>query len=491
MSDVVLALDCGSHAVRSLAFDTRTGASTTCATEDIVLSFPQPGWVEVDPEDLASAAIRVLRSALSWAADRGHAVVVIGVANMRETALVWRRSDSLPLHAGIMWMSQQSAPTVERWRGQGLDSLIRERSGLSNDPFFFGSKLAWLLEHEPQVSRAAAAGDLAVGTVDAWLVYRLTNGRVHRTDTSNGSRTQLMSLHDLSWDTRLCEALGVPPGCLPELTPTMAHYGVTDAAVCGHEIPITAVIADQQASLLGHGCEYAGAMKATFGTSGVVAVNTGSDMSLRDGLVTSVAWTTDNGDVRYEMEGSAFHSGYTMGWLSELTGHPVEWDLSRSPTEVAADGRVYVLPSFTAMGAPRWPPGRGAAILGLSMDSTSRDLMRAGIEAMAFQAYDLYAAMGKVADDADEVNIDGGGAANTYLCQLLADLFELDVVRPQLTELTSVGAAKAALRGAGHEVETYFGQDRSAAERFQPRIGHRYAKDGYARWVALLETILR
>lgn len=499
MSDLVLALDCGSHAVRTLAFDVRSGASVTCAAEDLPLSFPRPGWVEIDPEVVASAAIRAVRSALEWASGRGDRVLTLGVTNMRETAFVWRRSDSTPLHQGVMWMSQQSAPTVERWRELGLDPLIRERTGLSNDPFFFGSKLAWLLEHDSDVAAAADSGDLAVGTVDAWLVHRLTGGRVHRTDTSNGCRTQLMSLHERAWDPHLCEALGIPAGCLPELTATMADYGVTDAAVCGQEIPITGVIADQQSSLLGHGCEVPGSMKATFGTSGVVTLNTGDDTTLHSGLVTCVAWTTDTGQAQYEVEGSAFHSGYTMGWLAERLGLPVDEQLSM-PGEMPATylgtglsvaDRVYVLPSFSVLGAPRWPQGRGAVIAGLAMDTTSRDILLAGVEAMAFQAYDLFEAMGEAGRGSAELNVDGGGAANDYLCQLLADLFERDVVRPNTTELTSVGAAKAALRGAGHEVETYFGQDRSAAVRFHPRDGQRYAKDGYARWVELIETVLR
>lgn len=491
MSDVVLALDCGSHAVRTLAFDVRTGASTTCASEDIPLSFPYPGWVEVDPEVLAAAATRVVRSALDWAAQQSHRVVALGLANMRETAFSWRRSSQLATYPGIMWMSQQSAPTVARWREQGLDPLIRERSGLSNDAFFFGSKLAWLFEHEPQIGRLGDAGDLAVGTVDSWLVYRLTGGSEHRTDVSNGSRTQLMNLRDTTWDATLCDALGVPMGCLPELTPTMALFGVTHAAVCGQEIPITGVIADQQGSLLGHGCEQVGEMKATFGTSGVVTLNSGTDTPLRDGMVTSVAWKDEQGATCYEIEGSAFHSGYTMSWLSERTGHPVQWEMDVEPAQVPVQDRVYVLPSFTVMGAPRWPPGRGAAITGLAMDTTTRDVMRAGIEAMAFQAYDLYAAIGDAAKATDEVNVDGGGAANDFLCQLFADLLEHDVVRPQIRELTSVGAAKAAMRGAGIDVEPYFGQDRSAAERFHPRSRHTYAKDGYTRWVELIETILR
>lgn len=491
MSDVVLALDCGSHAVRTLAFDVGTGRSTTCGTEDIPLSFPYPGWVEVDPEVVASAAIRVVRSALGWAGDNGHVVVALGVANMRETAFTWQRSTQLPVYPGIMWMSQQSAPTVARWQEAGLDRLIRQRSGLSNDAFFFGSKVAWLFEHEERVRRVSESGDLAVGTVDSWLVYRLTGGRVHRTDASNGSRTQLMNLRDVTWDPQLCDALGVPMACLPELTSTMGSYGVTDAVVCGQEIPITGVIADQQGSLLGHGCEEVGGLKATFGTSGVVALNTGSDMSLLDGMVTSVGWTDQKGQTCYEVEGSAFHSGYTMSWLSERTGHPVEWGMEVAPTHAPVEDRVYVLPSFTVMGAPRWPRGRGAAITGLGMDTTTRDIMRAGIEAMAYQAFDLYKAMGDAARAADVVNVDGGGAANDYLCQLIADLVGCDVVRPEIRELTSVGAAKAALRGLGRDVEDYFGQDRAAADRFHPRAGQRYAKDGYGRWVELVETILR
>lgn len=491
MSEVVLALDCGTHAVRALAFDVRTGRATTCASEGIPLMFPQPGWVEIDPEVLASLAVAVVRSSVEWAAGSGHTIVAMGVTNMRETAFAWRRGDLAPLCPGVMWMSQQSAEIVEQWRAAGLDPMIRERSGLRNDPFFFGSKVGWMLQHRPEVAAAASAGELAVGTVDSWLVHRLTDGRVHRTDTSNGCRTQLMNLRDLSWDSQLCDALGIPMHCLPELTPTMAHYGVTDVAVCGQEIPITGVIADQQGSLLGHGCEDPGGMKATFGTSGVVALNTGSDMALCEGMVTSVAWTTPTGDCQYEVEGSAFHSGYTMGWLSERLGVPVDAGAAPDPPDVPSGRRVYVLPSFTAMGGPRWPAGRGAVIAGLAMDTTAADIMRAGVEAMAFQAYDLYVAIGSAAGTEGDVNVDGGGAVNDYLCQLLADLLDRDIVRPQITELTSVGAAKAALRGAGLAVDRYFGQDRGAAERFHPRSGHRYARDGYQRWVELIETTLR
>lgn len=490
MNTVVIALDCGSHAVRTIAFDTDTGRSYDVASEDIPLSFPQPGWVEVDPEVVAASAIRVVRSALDWAADNNRKVVALGIANMRETAFAWSKSRQQPLYPGVMWMSQQSQPVVERWRAGGLDPLIRSRTGLGNDAFFFGSKIAWLLENVPRVQAAAEEGDLAIGMVDSWLINRLTGGQVHRTDVSNASRAQLLDLVSGQWDSELGSALGVPMESLPEVTPTMAYYGVTHAAVCGQEIPITGVIADQQASLLGHGCEQRGSAKATFGTSGVVTMNTGHEVPLRDGLVTSIGWSDGQSPTVYQIEGSAFHSGYTMGWISERTGHPIRFDLDLEPPNVAALSRVYVLPSFSVMGAPRWPKGRGAAITGLAMDTSTTEIMRAGFEAMAFQAYDLFAAIGSAADDTPEVNVDGGGASNDYLCRLLADLLGREVVRPNIRELTSVGAAKAALRGLGEKPEQYWAQDRSAAQRFAPRAGNSYASDGYDRWVELINAIL-
>lgn len=491
-NNVVLALDCGSHAVRCLAFDPDTGESRECASEDIPLLFPKPGWVEVDPEVVASSAIRVVRSGLDWAASAGREVVAISIANMRETAFAWSRSRQQPLYPGVMWMSQQSQPVVDRWRGRGLDPLIRADTGLSNDAFFFGSKVAWMLENVPRVARAAEQGDLAVGTVDTWLLHRLSGGREHRTDVSNASRTQVLDIRTGAWSPALCEALGIPIGCLPEVGGSMSSFGATHPAVCGQEIPLVGVIADQQASLLGHGCEGRGTAKATFGTSGVVTVNTGPEVPLLDGLVTSIGWADERGALTYQVEGSAFHSGYTMSWLSERTGHPVRFDVDLDPAaDVSPRDRVYVLPSFTGMGAPRWPAGRGAAITGLAMDTTNTDIMRAGVEAMAFQAYDLLAAMGAAGDSVTEINVDGGGASNDFLCQLLANLSGREVVRPDIRELTSVGAAKAALRGLGEPVPQFWAQDREAAERFHPHPTSTYAREGYLRWVELIDAVLQ
>jgi glycerol kinase len=488
--DVVVALDAGTHAVRTLAFDMETGAATRCGSADLPLQHRQPGWAEIDPDVLAEHSIDVLRQAVGWAAEQGRRIVALGVTNMRETAIAWSRSSGKALHPGIVWMSQQSEPVVRRWRAAGLDPLIREHTGLGNNTFFFGSKLAWMLEQSPTVADAAATDDLAVGMVDCWLINVLTGRRVHSTDTSNGSRSQLMNLRSTQWDPRLGSALGIPMGCLPELRPSMGLFGTTDPDVCGAEIPITGDVADQQASLFGHGCEEPGSMKVTFGTSGVVCLNTGSTILDRAGMVTSVAWTTETGETRYEVEGSAFHSGYTIGWLAEHLDGGAPTDFAVEPPATAAEDRVYLLPSFSVLGAPRWPRRQGAVLAGLAMSTTNRDIVRAGLEAMAFQAYDLYAAVAADAAHMTEVSVDGGGASSDYICQLVADLCEVDVVRPDLRELTSVGAAKAALRGAGYPADRHFGQQRSAATRFRPRTGHRYAREGYRHWVELVNTVL-
>ncbi len=494
MSEFVLAIDCGSHAVRSIAFDVESGDAVPCGCEDLTLDFPQPGWVEIDANAVVKQAVQVIQQADELLGRQGHTIVALGLTNMRETAFLWDRQTGEPVAPGIMWMSGQSAPVVERWRSEGLDPLIRERTGLANETFFFGSKLAWLLEQRPDLAERARSGELAAGTLDSWLLYALSGGAAHLTDVSNGSRYQLMDLRTLAWDPELADRLGIPLACLPTLCRSMGELARTDPAVCGLEVPVTGLIADQQASLLGHGCESAGAVKATFGTSGVVSLNTGGDIVFREGLVTSVGWTDAEGVTSYEIEGSAFHSGYTVSWIDQITGSTIDRSAPMGPSPLEAEDRVYVLPSFTGMGAPRWPTRRGAMIAGLAMDTAPVDVVRAATEAMAFQAYDLLLAMGDALSEgtSGRIVVDGGGASSDYLCRLLAALTGNDVVRPRIQELTSLGAAKAALRGAGREAPVDFGQRASEVERFSPDQGlTHYGRAGFARWVDLIEQNLR
>ena len=488
MARYVIAADCGTTSVRSIAFDVETGEHEVCSSKPVSLSHPNPGWVEIDPDEIAEATVRAVRAAGRWVDDRGGEAVALGLTNMRESAFTWRRSTGDPVYPGVMWMSAQSEPIVRRWREADLDELIRSRTGLDNHSFFFGSKLAWVLDTQSDARELADRGDLAAGTLESWILHRLTGGAVHATDVSNASRYQFMDLKTLTWDDELCERLGVPRSALPEIRPSEYRFGTTSADVCGLQIPISGILADQQASLYGHGCEDRGDVKATFGTSGVVALNTGPEPVERDGLIACVGWEDSDGNNCYEIEGSAFHSGYTVGWLKKRFGDDVE-PAGRSDRDPA--DRVYVLPSFSELGAPRWPARRGAVITGLGMDTEPAQIVGAACEAMAFQAYDLYHAMGDVGAGTTELAVDGGGAGNDDICQILADLFGCDVVRPSNSELTSAGAAKAALRGVGEDADRYFGQDREAARRFSPGEDRSYAQGGYQEWVRLIETVLR
>lgn len=482
-----IAIDCGTQSVRCLLVDVTTGAYTVGASEELPLIVVGPQQIEIDPMRLVGATIRVLRATLDLCRD--ELPVCIGLTNMRETAMVWSRSTGRPLHNGIMWMSQQSEPVVRRWAAEGLDPLIRERTGLTNHTFFFGSKIAWLLAERPELRALADAGDLAVGTVDSWLLAALTGGAVHATDVSNASRYQLMNLTSLDWDDELCAALDIPRPALPQIRSTSHHFGETDPGVTGARLPITGMIADQQASLLGHRCERPGEAKVTFGTSCVVSVNVGTSPTAAQGLVTSVAWADRDGKPVYEIEGSAFHCGYTLSWLSRMLSTPLTWDHDVTVSDLPVDRRVYVLPSFTELGAPRWPVGSGAVITGLGMDTEPPDLIRAGLESMAYQAFDLVSAVQAGVARPATLSVDGGGSGNDYLCQLLADLARADVVRPPGRELTAIGAARAALRTLDLDLPDDASARPDEFDRFTPGPSSD-AIDGFRHWQDLIDRNL-
>lgn len=477
----VLAIDCGTQSVRCLLFDPSTGTYKVGASERLTLKVEGPLQIEIDPLELVAATVRVLRATV---AKCDQPPLCVGITNMRESAIAWSRHTGLPVHNGIMWMSQQSQNIVARWDEDGLAPLIRERTGLSNHTFFFGSKIAWLLNERPDLAAMAKTGKLAVGTIDSWLLYSLTGGTVHATDVSNASRYQLLNLHSLHWDEQLPEALGIPRSALPDVRPTASHFGYTDPEITGHRIPITGMIGDQQASLLGHGCDRQGEAKATFGTSCVVSANLGQSPSTAEGLVTSVAWSAPNNGAVYEMEGSAFHCGYTMSWLSKMLSLPATTHAEPERSDLPASRRVYLVPSFTELGAPRWPKGSGAIISGLLMDSSPSDIVRAGIESMAFQAFDLVNAIPDLLSG-KPLSVDGGGAGNNYLCQLLADLTSTAIVRPPSRELTALGAARVALKTFGNDFPTGFAVSGSP-DYFHPSNQQSYAVEGFRHWKELV-----
>lgn len=481
----VLAIDCGTQSVRCLLIDPTTGAHEVGASEKLALLVKGPQQIEIDPLELVAATVRVLCATLARCEE---APLCLGITNMRESAVAWSRETGLPVHDGIMWMSQQSQNVVARWDKEGLGPLIRERTGLSNHTFFFGSKIAWLLNERPDLASMAKSGKLAVGTIDSWLLYSLTGGAVHATDVSNASRYQLLNLESRGWDEQLTQTLGIPLAALPEVRSTSSHFGFTDPERTGHRIPITGMIGDQQASLLGHGCDNPGDTKATFGTSCVVSANRGDSPSTADGLVTSIAWSAPQDQAVYEMEGSAFHCGYTMSWLARVLSMPANANVEPERSALPASRRVYLVPSFTELGAPRWPAGSGAIISGLAMDSGPPDIIRAGIETMAFQAFDLVNAIPFSRDDTP-LSVDGGGAGNNYLCQLLADLTQKTIVRPPSRELTALGAARVALRTLGIELPAG-STGAGPADRFHPSDDVSYAAAGFLQWQELISRNL-
>jgi glycerol kinase len=477
----VIAIDCGTQSVRCLLIDPLTGAHAAGASEKLTLKVKGPQQIEIDPLELVAATVRVLRATL----DRcDQPPLCIGITNMRESAVAWARDTGLPVHDGIMWMSQQSQNIVARWDNDGTAPLIRQRTGLNNHTFFFGSKIAWLLNERPELATMANTGKLAVGTIDSWLLYALTGGAVHATDISNASRYQLLNLTSLDWDEQLPDALGIPREVLPELRPTSSHFGFTDPERTGYRIPITGMIGDQQASLLGHGCDRPGEAKATFGTSCVVSSNLGDTPSTADGLVTSVAWSTPGNGAQYEIEGSAFHCGYTMSWLSRVLSLPLQPGSEPERSVLPPDHRIYVLPSFTELGAPGWPKGTGASISGLLMNTEPSDIVRAGVESMAFQAFDLVKAMPD-SHSSKPLSVDGGGASSNYLCQLFADLTQKTIARPPSRELTALGAARVALRTLGTDLPAGppYGGD---IDYFPPSEDSTYATEGFHHWKDLI-----
>lgn len=477
----VLAIDCGTQSVRCLVIDPKTGAHKVGASEKVELLVKGPQRIEVDPLELVAATVRVLRATLARCE---QTPLCIGITNMRESAVAWSRETGVPVHDGIMWMSQQSQNIVARWDKEGLGPLIRQRTGLSNHTFFFGSKIAWLLNERPNLVPMARNGRLAVGTIDSWLLYSLTGGAIHATDVSNASRYQLLNLGSLGWDEQLTEVLGIPRPALPEVRPTSSHFGVTDPDLAGHRIPITGMIGDQQASLLGHGCDSPGEAKATFGTSCVVSANLGTAPSTADGLVTSIAWSAPRSRPVYEIEGSAFHCGYTMSWLARVLSLPADPDVEPERSTLPPGKRVYLVPSFTELGAPHWPAGSGAIISGLQMDSGPSDIVRAGVETMAFQAFDLVQAIPDSCS-AGPLSVDGGGAGNNYLCQLLADLTQETIVRPTTRELTALGAARVALKTLEDDLPTRSAVD-GQPDFFHPSGAASYATEGFLHWKELI-----
>ncbi|MBW3638803.1 MAG: glycerol kinase GlpK [Actinobacteria bacterium] len=483
----VLALDIGTTGVTALVVSA-DGAVLGRGYQEFGQHFPQPGWVEHEPEEIWQAVIAASRAGL--AAAPSEQVSCLGVTDQRETAVLWDRTSLAAPRRAIVWQDRRTAAICERLRDAGHEPRVAELTGLRLDPYFTATKLTWLAEHDPRAWEGVTAGRTALGTVDSYIVARLTGGRRHVTDASNASRTLLFDLRTGGWSEELCELFGVPMAALPEVVPSYGEVGRTDpAAFLGLDLPVAGIAGDQQAALFGQGCYEPGRSKCTYGTGSFVLVNTGSTPQLSDRLLTTVAWMEPDGSLVYALEGAVFVTGAAVQWLRDglqLIGSAAEIE-ALARTVPSSDGVVFV-PALTGLGAPHWDPDARGTVLGISRGTTRAHLARATLEAIAFEVRDVVDAITAEAGlSVPALQVDGGASANDLLCQLQADQLGIAVQRPQVLETTALGAAFLAGLGTGvwsspQELVDTWQLDR----RFEPEPGVR--DDGsHDRWLRAVE----
>jgi glycerol kinase len=485
----ILALDQGTTSSRAILFD-GDGAIRGIAQREFRQIFPQPGWVEHDPLEIWTTQAGVAVEALAGGGVRARDVAAIGITNQRETTVVWDRRTGQPIANAIVWQDRRTAGACDRLFAEGAEPLFRERTGLVLDAYFSGTKLAWLLDNVAGARARAEAGELAFGTIDSWLLWKLTDGRLHITDVTNASRTLLFNIHTLDWDDDLLRALRVPRAMLPDVRESSEVYGEVTTALGLESVKLGGIAGDQQAALFGQMCTSPGMTKNTYGTGCFMLQNTGARAAAsQHQLLTTVAWTR-SGVTEYALEGSVFIAGAVVQWLRDGLG------IIRSSSDVEAlarsvpdNGGVYLVPAFAGLGAPHWDQYARGAIVGLTRGATAAHIARAALESIAFQSADLLDAMQADADtELSELRVDGGAARNDLLMQFQADVIGAPVVRPQVTETTALGAAYLAGLAVGfwkstEEIASQWRTDR----RFEPKMPAARVRELRERWSLALE----
>ena len=480
----ILSLDQGTTSSRALLFDEH-GAVRSLAQREFTQIFPQPGWVEHDPEEIAASQIAVALEALAKVKAQPSDVAAIGITNQRETTIVWDRATGKAICNAIVWQDRRTASFCQQLKAQGHENLIQQRTGLLIDAYFSGSKISWILEHVANARQLAETGRLAFGTVDTWLLWKLTGGRVHVTDATNASRTMLFSLHSGGWDSDLLDLFRIPASMLPAVRPSSEVYAEVSSAPGLNGIPIAGVAGDQQAALFGQRCIGPGLSKNTYGTGCFLLQSTGTRaVRSTHRLLTTVAWRIGN-DTHYALEGSVFVGGAVVQWLRDSLG------IIRTSSEVEAlansvpdNGGVYFVPAFVGLGAPHWDSYARGAIFGITRGSNRGHIARAALESIAYQVADLMDAIETDTNAAlEELRVDGGASANDSLMQFQADILGVPVVRPSMTETTALGAAFLAGLGAGfwNEVQAIMDLPREE-RRFEPRLPRSQANAMRQRW---------
>jgi glycerol kinase len=441
MSQYLLSIDQGTTSSRAMLFE-KNGTAAFTAQKEFTQYFPNDGWVEHDPEEIWSTTLDVLGQALERARSDQREIAAIGITNQRETTIVWDRDNGKPIYNAIVWQDRRTASFCNRLREQGLEETITAKTGLLLDPYFSGSKVNWILDQVDGARARAERGELAFGTIDSFLIWRLTEGQVHATDATNASRTMLFNIHTQSWDSELLEMLSVPSSLLPQVLDCADDYGKTSKALFDQEIPIAGVAGDQQAALIGQACFQPGMIKSTYGTGCFMILNTGSQaLTSKNKLLTTVAYRL-NGETCYALEGSIFVAGSAVQWLRDGLGII---DSAKQTESMAASLEsncgVYLVPAFTGLGAPHWDPDARGAIFGITRDTGPNEIVRATLESVCYQTYDLLEAKRRDGIEPTRLRVDGGMVQNNWLCGFLADILDITVERPIQTETTALGAA--------------------------------------------------
>ena len=485
----VLAIDQGTTGSSALVFSAE-GTVLGRAYSEFAQYFPRPGWVEHDPGEIWAVTVRVAREAIAAAGTEVHSV---GVTNQRETIVVWDPETLEPLHRAIVWQDRRTSGLCRRLREGGAEDMVRRRTGLLLDPYFSGTKLRWLFESDPELLARARAGEVRAGTIDTWLVARLTGGEVHATDPTNASRTLLYDLDDADWNDELLALMGVPRRILPEIRPSSGDFGNVRGELLGSEIPIGGVAGDQQAALYGQGCWEAGTGKCTYGTGAFLLFNTGSErVASRRGLLATAACDAAGGRA-FALEGSIFVAGAAIQWLRDGLGLLEDASESEEMARGLSDnGGVYLVPAFTGLGAPWWQPDARGTITGLTRGTTRGHLVRAALEAMAYGTRDLLGAMQRDANlQAAVLRADGGAARNDWFLEFMAGILGIEVSRPALVETTALGAAGLAGLHAGiWRSPDDFSAAVAEGSTFRPGIGAARRRSLVAGWERAVEGTL-
>jgi glycerol kinase len=441
MGQYILSIDQGTTSSRAMLFDENGHAAFT-AQQEFTQHFPKDGWVEHDAEEIWTTTLGVVREALQKASAEQREIAAIGITNQRETTVVWDRASGEPVYNAIVWQDRRTADYCENLRQKGFEAAVTAKTGLLLDPYFSGTKVNWILENVDGARARAEKGELAFGTIDSFLIWRLTGGRSHATDATNASRTLMFNIHEQDWDYELLDMLLLPDSLLPKVLDCAADFGSTSKDLLGAEIPIAGVAGDQQAALIGQACFEPGMIKSTYGTGCFMVLNTGSQaLASNNKLLTTVGYRL-NGETTYALEGSIFVAGAAVQWLRDGLGiidsaHQTE-GLAAS---LDSNNGVYMVPAFTGLGAPHWDPEARGAIFGITRDTGPAELVRATLESVCYQTFDLLEAKRRDGLTPTRLRVDGGMVQNNWLCQFLADVLAIVVERPRQTETTALGAA--------------------------------------------------